>query len=486
MEKKNINQKSISDLSPQSVKCTKDKYVGMKAFIRKVESVLTILFLTLTYYLIWGIFYRGENIPLYYGKGKYILMGVYALLILVIFYLCEAFKFGHKKLTDVILSQWISLVIVNFITYFQLCLIANRMISVLPILLLSGIEIIIAFTTTYLYTALYHIMYVPKNMIMIYGNEKAISLKLKMETRQDKYRVTKLISYKEGYKKIREEISKHDAVIINNVPAEVRNDILKYCYRNSIRTYVVPKISDIITRGGEEINLFDTALLLVRGRGLTPAQKLVKRIFDVVLCLIAMIPFAPIMLIVSICIKIEDRGPIFYKQARVTENGRVFDILKFRSMIDNAEKDGKSIPATDHDPRITKVGGAIRAMRIDELPQLLNILKGDMSIVGPRPERVEHVEKYSEEIPEFELRTKVKGGLTGYAQVFGKYNTSAYDKLKLDLMYIENYSILMDIKLIFLTVSILFKKESTEGFDKVISMQTMMEVAATRDGEKDV
>ena len=105
-------------------------------------------------------------------------------------------------------------------------------------------------------------------------------------------------------------------------------------------------------------------------------------------------------------------------------------------------------------------------MRVDELPQILNILKGDMSIVGPRPERVEHVEEYTKEIPEFEYRLKVKGGLTGYAQIYGKYNTSAYDKLRMDLMYIENYSLLLDIKLILTTIRIMFHKESTEGFEK--------------------
>ena len=199
-----------------------------------------------------------------------------------------------------------------------------------------------------------------------------------------------------------------------------------------------------------------------------------KRTLDIVLCGMAMLIAWPFMLIIAIAIKIEDHGPIFYKQRRVTIDGKEFGILKFRSMIVNAEKDDKSIPATDHDPRITKVGRVIRAIRVDELPQILNILKGDMSIVGPRPERVEHVEKYTKEIPEFEYRTKVKGGLTGYAQIFGKYNTSAYDKLKLDLMYIENYSLLLDLKLILMTVSILFKKESTEGFDKVISSEQIL------------
>ena len=160
-----------------------------------------------------------------------------------------------------------------------------------------------------------------------------------------------------------------------------------------------------------------------------------------------------------------DGGPVFYVQERCTKDKRIFQIYKFRSMIVNAEKDGHSVPAADRDPRITPVGRIIRGMRIDELPQILNILKGDMSIVGPRPERIEHVELYTKQIPEFGYRMKVKGGLTGYAQVYGKYNTTAYDKLKMDLMYIQNYSLLLDIEIIFKTVKVLFMKESTEGFE---------------------
>ena len=179
------------------------------------------------------------------------------------------------------------------------------------------------------------------------------------------------------------------------------------------------------------------------------------------------------MIIVAIAIKIEDGGPVFYKQKRVTINGRIFEILKFRSMIKDAEKDGESRPATDHDPRITKVGAVIRALRIDELPQILNILKGDMSIVGPRPERVEHMDQYGKDIPEFDFRLKVKGGLTGYAQIYGKYNTSPYDKLRLDMMYIENYSLMLDLKLVLTTLRILLKKESTEGFDKLEELERM-------------
>ena len=302
-------------------------------------------------------------------------------------------------------------------------------------------------------------------MAMVIGRRDAISLKFKMETRPDKYHIEKIISAEDDFDSICQQLSDYKAVIINDVPAEVRNHILKFCYEHQIRTYVTPKLSDIIVRGATNITLFDTPLLLVKGNGLTPMQRFFKRALDLAICLPAAIVAAPIMLVVAIAIKLEDGGPVFFKQDRATLNGKVFSILKFRSMIVDAEKAGHAIPATDKDPRITKVGNIIRPCRIDELPQLLNILKGDMSIVGPRPERVEHMEKYGKEIPEFIFRTRVKGGLTGYAQIYGKYNTSAYDKLRLDLMYIENYSIIQDLKLIILTLRILFKKESTEGFN---------------------
>ncbi len=171
------------------------------------------------------------------------------------------------------------------------------------------------------------------------------------------------------------------------------------------------------------------------------------------------------MLLAAAAIKFYDKGPILYKQTRLTKDDKEFKIYKFRSMIVNAEGDGVAKLAKENDDRITPVGHFIRATRIDELPQLFNILKGDMSFVGPRPERPEIANEYCKEIPEFCFRTKVKAGLTGYAQVYGKYNTTPYDKLKLDLFYISNYSLWTDIKLILMTVKIIFKKEATEGVD---------------------
>jgi len=443
----------------------KQSVSGVKSLIRGLEGLLEVFVLTGLYYIFWS---TGYEPPLFLssflGYGHIILIGIYGVLTLVLLSAFDGLLFGYLKISDMLLSQWLCMLIVNFITYWQLCLIANAILSPIPMLKLMGAGVIAVFAMVLFYNWVYHKIYAPKKMVMVLGQRDAISLKFKMETRPDKYYIHKIVSADEGVESICQQISNYEAVIINDVPAQIRNDILKFCYQHQIRTYVTPKLSDIIVRGATDITLFDTPLLLVKGAGLTPMQRFFKRLLDLALCLPAVIVAAPVMLIVALAIKLEDGGPVFYKQARATLNGEVFNILKFRSMIVDAEKEGHSIPATDRDPRITKVGNIIRPCRIDELPQLLNIIKGDMSLVGPRPERVEHMEKYGSEIPEFIFRTKVKGGLTGYAQIYGKYNTSAYDKLRLDLMYIENYSFIQDIKLILMTIRILFKKESTEGF----------------------
>lgn len=437
-----------------------------KSTVRSIEGSLEVALLTVLYYIFWRQGYDADLFPAYYGGGKYVLSAVYILLVLVVYFNFDGFKFGYLKLSDIVVSQWIALLIVNFITYLQLSLIANQLVTPVPLLVLMIVQAVVGLACCTVFTKIYHQLYVPKNMVMVFGRESAVILKLKMDVRSDKYNITKLIPETAGLEKICREIVKYDAVVISDVSAELRNEILKFCYKKELRAYVAPKLSDIIVRGATEINLFDTPLLLVRSRGLTPSQRAMKRTMDVVLCLVAMIVAAPVMLVVAIAIKLEDGGPVFYKQKRVSRDGKPFEILKFRSMIVDAEKDGETLSATDDDPRITKVGRFTRATRIDELPQMLNILKGDMSIVGPRPERVEHVEKFCEDIPEFGYRMKVKGGLTGYAQIYGKYNTSPYDKLRLDLMYIENYSLLLDIKLILQTIRIILNKESTEGIDK--------------------
>ncbi len=292
-----------------------------------------------------------------------------------------------------------------------------------------------------------------------------------------KYHITHYLSCHESDEVLRAAMAQTDAVLVGDLPAADKNHILKLCYDQDKRVYFVPKLSDVIVKGSEELNLFDTPLFLCRNRGISAGELAVKRTFDIVASLLALVILSPIFAITAIAIKAEDGGPVFYRQERCTIGGKRFMILKFRSMIVNAEQDGRPHPAGEHDDRITKVGRFIRACRIDELPQLINIIRGDMSIVGPRPERVEHVAKYTADIPEFTFRTKVKAGLTGMAQVYGRYNTTALDKLKYDLLYITDFSLLLDLQIIFETVKILVQKESTEGFSEEQAAQMREEAS---------
>ena len=265
-------------------------------------------------------------------------------------------------------------------------------------------------------------------------------------------------------KKIHQMMQDYDGVIIWDLHSTERNRYLKYCFAHSVRCYVSPKISDIILMGSERIHLFDTPLLVSRNMGLAVDQRAAKRVMDILISGIGIIITSPIMLIIATAVKAYDRGPVFYFQDRLTLGGKPFKICKFRSMCVDSEKNGARL-ASKHDSRITPVGHVLRNLHLDELPQLFNVFKGDMSLVGPRPERESIMLEYEKELPEFYYRLKVKAGLTGYAQVYGKYNTTPYDKLKLDLFYIENYSFLLDIKLIFMTVKIFFQKEVSEGVD---------------------
>lgn len=445
-------------------KLSRGAYEDTKGFLRVAETLLEVLLMTVLYYLCWQ---NGYNLAdQYQYNGKYVLMGIYAVLLYTLMLNSDCTMFGQLRRPDLIIGQTISLFLANFITYFQLCLITNGMLSPMPLVKLFALEILLAVVLIQGFTTLYHKLYAPHDMLLVYGKDRSVDLKIKMDARRDKYNISRLISAEAGFEEICREMRAHDAVILNDVPVELRDQLLRYCYRRGIRTYVVPELTDIMLRGAKSNNLFDTPLVLIKGTGLSPMQRVAKRAMDIVLCGIAMLVAAPVMLVVAAAIKLEDGGPVFYRQKRMTRNGREFHILKFRSMIVDAEKYAGAVLATGDDPRITKVGKVIRATRLDELPQILNILKGDMSIVGPRPERKVLADEIQKELPEFSYRLKVRGGLTGYAQIYGKYNTSAYDKLRLDLMYIENYSIALDIKLIIMTLRIIFSKDSTEGVDK--------------------
>lgn len=437
-----------------------------KDLFPRLAGLLEVLLLTVVYYIIWDQYRVILNDGMFLFRGKIILMGVYAVIAYVVFKVCDSFDFGSLKLLDVTVSQWISVALVNFITWLQICLIANGVISALPMAELTLIDFVICFLWSFLSKKLYRKYCRIDDALLIYGSDAALELKDKMDHRSELYHVAEEISATEPLESIFRAVDRHGAVIINDVTAELRNDILKYCFGGGKVTYMVPKITDILMKGTSDISSFDTPLVKMRSEGLLPHEAFIKRSGDLLLSSLAILVLSPLFLGISLAVKLSDGGPVFYRQKRLTLNGREFDILKFRSMVPNAEQITGAVMAEEDDPRITKVGRVLRASRLDELPQLINIFLGDMSIVGPRPERPELVAEYVKNTPEFAFRTKVKGGLTGYAQVYGRYKTGTYDKLRLDLIYIENYSLLLDIKLMLMTPQILFRKESSEGVDR--------------------
>ena len=396
---------------------------------------------------------------------------LYCICIVGVFHIMGAFRVGFNSRFNIIISHIISLLFVNVISYLQLSLIHRAFLPVYNIVLLSVVQIPVSVAWTFICSAINKKYVSVTDLILVYGDRKAEELVYKILEREDQYRICETVHFEDqlltnenNLDYVKKRISTYNAVIIYRLESSVRNDLLKYCYDNDIEVYLPPRISDIIIRGAKSLDQFDSPLLVCRNCSLTNSQRFVKRVFDIIVSVIGIIVSAPVMAAIAIAIKAYDKGPVFFTQKRVTIDERVFDIYKFRSMVVDAEKDNSVIPATEDDPRITPVGNIIRKLRLDELPQLFNILKGDMSFVGPRPERVEHHEAYTRQIPEFPYRTKVKAGLTGYAQVMGKYNTSPYDKLLLDLEYIQKFSFFLDFRLILLTVKILFMKESTEGF----------------------
>lgn len=391
---------------------------------------------------------------------------VYVVLLFFFSQMYGGMKVGYLRSGEVMFSQVFATLCVNVITYLQMCLMVRGFLDALPLLYMTFAEVAVIILWTMASSAIYRKIYSPRNMLVVHGDRPVEDILHKFATRKDKYRVNKCMHIKRGIGEICEEIETgYDAVVLWDIPAEVRNKIYKYCFGKNIRVYIMPKIPDILIKGAEQLHLFDTPILLTREYVLSVEQRMAKRLIDFVCALILCIVASPIMLITAVAIKLYDGGPVLYKQVRCTRDMKEFYILKFRSMRTDAEKDGVARLASKHDDRITPIGRFIRMVRIDELPQLFNILKGEMTFIGPRPERPEIIRQYLEEMPEFVFRTKVKAGLAGYAQVYGKYNTTPYDKLKLDLFYIENYSVWLDIKLMLLTLKILFKPESTEGID---------------------
>lgn len=402
----------------------------------------------------------------YYRRGNWAVIALYFVMIVVFSKAFGGYKVGYLRNWDVIYTQILAVLVTNGMAYIQLCLVGNWRLTenLSPILVLTCGDVVLVVIWVLFMRWIYANLFPPHQMLMIHGDISPDAIMHKLDTRRDKFHIKEMIHINQGVEAVLDKIDEHGVVMIGDIPAHERNIFLKYCFARNIRCYSIPKISDIMITSSANIDLFDSPLLLFRNKGLTAGQSFAKRAMDIIIALVGIVLSSPFMLLIAIAIKLYDRGPVLYKQERLTIGGESFQILKFRSMVVDSEKNGARL-ASKHDDRITPVGHIIRRLHFDELPQLFNVLWGEMAFVGPRPEREEIYEEYEKYIPQFRYRLKMKAGLTGYAQVYGNYQTVPYDKLKLDLTYIEKFSIWLDIKLIFMTVKILFQKEKSEGVD---------------------
>lgn len=440
-------------------------YDEYKRLIKFFSSFVIISLEVIVYWCIWiGYYNKIMEFP-FWRRGNWLMVALYTTILLFFLKTYGGLKIGYLKKGNVIYSQSLAIVFTNAITYVQIALMDKRFSNIYVMLSMTIVEIILVVIWAFLFHWIYQCFFPPRKLLVVYGDHPIFHIMDKMNAREDKYQISGAIHISKGIQEIMKEADKYEGVVVGDVPAHERNQLLKVCYEKDMRTYAIPKISDILVRTSTELNLFDTPLLLSRNVSLQFEQKILKRIVDILISVVVLLLTLPIFLIVGIAIKCTDQGAVIYKQERYTLNKKIFQIYKFRTMSQDAESDGIARLAQRGDERITKIGKILRATRLDELPQLINILKGDMSLVGPRPERPEIAEEYEKAMPEFQFRLKVKAGLTGYAQLYGKYNTTPYDKLKLDLTYIRNYSIFLDLKLIFMTPKIILMKESTEGVD---------------------
>ncbi|MBQ5969418.1 MAG: exopolysaccharide biosynthesis polyprenyl glycosylphosphotransferase [Clostridia bacterium] len=441
----------------------KKKYIKEQSILYLFKVLITLVFAGTLYYY-WMRFVNPTIPTPFYQWGNYLLLALFIGIYVGFVKVYGGFMVGTATVSDLIFSQIIAIMFLQGVCWVIFSLLSYRLVSVVPFLLMFLAFSAFAVLWVIIIDTIYFKLHAPKRTIVVFNNVDAyVSLK-GIRSMDKRFKVVRTVnSEKTSLEELFSYLRRLDAVFLCGVPADYRNEVVKYCIAHAKVAYIKPKISDTIIRGGRTIQLMDVPVYRCKRSNMSLIFSMSKRVFDVLLSSVAIVISSPIMLLTALAIKLDDHGPVFYRQERLTLNGRVFRIIKFRSMRCDAEKDGVARLAEDNDDRITKVGRFIRKCRIDELPQIFNIFLGQMSMVGPRPERPEIAREYEAEMPEFALRLQVKAGLTGYAQVYGKYNTTPYDKVQMDLIYVANQSFVEDLRLLLMTFKILFVPSSTEG-----------------------
>lgn len=434
----------------------------IREFILRLLKLFNVFLITMPF--AWGWFnYYAQHIALpFYDRGNWVVVALYAVLYMIFGRVYGGFWISLNRISESVYSQALAVMMTSGIMYVVTVLLERQLPSIWPVLAAFAVQLVLSGLWSMAAHVAYYILFPATKTIIVYDERQGMEKLIQDYGFEKKFTVIKTLTVEQCIANI-DLLHNAQTVFVSGVHSHERNIILKYCVEQGIMMYLVPRIGDVLMSGAQQMHMFHLPMLRVGRYNPSPWHTIAKRTFDVVSAGALFLVISPLMLITAIAIK-TDGGPVFYKQRRLTQDGKEFDVLKFRSMRVDAEKDGVARLSTgDKDDRITKVGHFIRKVRIDELPQLLNIIGGSMSVVGPRPERPEIASQYVKEMPEFSLRLQAKAGLTGYAQVYGKYNTTPYDKLQMDLMYISNPSFWEDLRIIFATIKILFVPESTEG-----------------------
>lgn len=432
----------------------------------RTVKIMNVIIMVVPFMLCWFLYYGSRIKVPYYRTGNFLIIILFMVLYMFFGRLYDAFVINLSKISEIIYSQFLAVSFTDLIMYIVICLLSSKLTNLWPgIACLVG-QVLVSSCWTFCVHKWYFKTFEPVPTIIVYENKKSLKELNSSIVLLKRFNIIDTIKADDCLDDL-SFLNDIGAIFLCGNKSSKRNIILKECIKRDIDVFICPGISDIILSGAYPIHAFPFPVLKTYRYMPQPEYVFFKRLFDIILSAFLLILTLPISLIVAIAIKAYDGGPCFYKQTRLTKDGKEFGILKFRSMIVDAEKDGVArLSSGDNDSRITPIGKIIRACRMDELPQLLNILKGDMTFVGPRAERPELTEKYSEKFPEFKLRLQAKAGLTGYAQVYGKYNTEPYEKLQMDLMYIAHPSLIEDFKIILATIKILFMKDSTEGIQE--------------------
>ena len=434
----------------------------MKKIPFAVVKMVNIVLLMIPFLICWTLYYEPRTTT---AGSKQVSVLVMIIFFLICYYFgqrLDCFRVSILQIRDVIFGEVLVTMITDIIMYILIWMLSIHLPNLIPGLITWGGQCVIGVIWAYVMHQSYFSTHPPLRTIVIYDERMGMENLIHTYGLEKRFNIKTVYPVESIMDKL-EVMEEFDAAFLCGIHSRERNIILKHCISHKIKLFMIPRIADVMMRGSEQIHMLYLPILKTQRYKPSIEYQIIKRTMDIVVSGIATIVLSPLFLITAIAVK-SDGGPAFYKQKRLTKDGKVFEILKFRSMRVDAEKySGAVLSAGENDPRITKVGRIIRACRLDELPQLLNILKGDMSLVGPRPERPELQKEIEKEVPEFGLRLQAMAGLTGYAQVYGKYNTTFYDKLLMDLMYISKPSILEDFTIMLATVKILTSKESTEG-----------------------